>query len=98
VTRKFVGGLGAGTWLVSEPGEVDGAGDVESWTAPELLAFIDRCNQTARPFNWTFTAADLARLLQRISTHPEPQSAKRLPDKALAVSRAMSDRSVTLPV
>jgi hypothetical protein len=34
---------------------------------------------TARPFNWTFTAADLARLLQRISTHPEPAS---LPEAA----------------
>jgi transposase len=40
--------------------------------AAALLAFIDRYNQTARPFNWTFTAADLARLLQRISTHPKP--------------------------
>jgi len=36
-------------------------------TAP-LLAFTDRYNQTARPFNWKFTAADLERLLQRIST------------------------------
>jgi transposase len=42
--------------------------------AATLLAFIDRYNQTAQPFNWTFTAADLARLLQRISTHPEPAS------------------------
>jgi hypothetical protein len=47
--------------------------------AAALLAFIDRYNQTARPFNWTFTAADLARLLQRISTHPEPPS---LPEAA----------------
>ena len=42
--------------------------------AATLLAFIDRYNQTARPFNWKFTAADLARLLQRISAHPEPAS------------------------
>jgi hypothetical protein len=32
-----------------------------------LLAFVDRCNQTARPFNWKYTAADLAGLLRRIS-------------------------------
>ena len=42
--------------------------------AATLLAFIDRYNQTARPFNWTFTAADLARLLQRLSAHPGPAS------------------------
>jgi len=35
--------------------------------ARTLLAFVDRYNQTARPFNWKFTAADLARLLDRIS-------------------------------
>ncbi|MFY9932989.1 MAG: IS630 family transposase [Streptosporangiaceae bacterium] len=34
-----------------------------------LLAFVDRYNQTARPFNWKFTAADLTRLLDRISAH-----------------------------
>ena len=28
---------------------------------------MDRYNQDARPFNWKFTAADLARLLDRIS-------------------------------
>ena len=32
-----------------------------------LLAFIDRYNQTARPFNWKFTADDLTDLLARIS-------------------------------
>jgi hypothetical protein len=37
--------------------------------AGTLLAFVDRCNQTARPFNWKFTAADLTRLLDRISAH-----------------------------
>jgi transposase len=36
--------------------------------AGTLLAFVDRYNQTARPFNWKFTAADLARLLDKIST------------------------------
>jgi DDE superfamily endonuclease len=37
--------------------------------AGTLLAFVDRYNQGARPFNWRFTAADLARLLGRISAH-----------------------------
>jgi hypothetical protein len=40
--------------------------------AATLLAFIDRYNQTARPFRWQFTAADLAKLLDRISAHQEP--------------------------
>ena len=35
--------------------------------ASTLLAFVDRYNQTARPFHWKFTAADLARLLDKIS-------------------------------
>ena len=30
-----------------------------------------RYNPTARPFNWKFTAADLARLLDRISAHEQ---------------------------
>jgi hypothetical protein len=40
--------------------------------AATLLAFTDRYNQTARPFNWKSTAADLNRLLQRISARQEP--------------------------
>jgi len=28
---------------------------------------VNRCNPTARPFNWTFTADDLTALLRRIS-------------------------------
>jgi len=40
--------------------------------AATLPAFIDRYNQTARPFNWKFTTADLAGLLQRISARQEP--------------------------
>jgi transposase len=47
--------------------------------AAALLAFIDRYNHTARPFNWKFTAADLAGLLQRISARQEPAS---LPEAA----------------
>jgi hypothetical protein len=42
--------------------------------AATLLAFIGRYNQTAQPFNWKFTAADLARLLHRIGTRHEPAS------------------------
>ncbi len=40
--------------------------------AATLLAFTDRYNQTARPFNWKFTAKDLARFLDQISSHQEP--------------------------
>jgi transposase len=47
--------------------------------AATLLAFIDRYNQTARPFTWKFTAAGLTRLLQRINAHHEPAS---LPEAA----------------
>jgi transposase len=47
--------------------------------AATLLAFIDRYNQTAWPFNWKFTATDLAGLLQRISARHEPAS---LPEAA----------------
>ena len=33
-----------------------------------LLAFADHYNQTAQPFNWKYTSADLARLLNRINS------------------------------
>jgi hypothetical protein len=36
-----------------------------------LLAFVDRYNQTARPFSWKFTAADLRDLMDRISRHEQ---------------------------
>jgi transposase len=36
-----------------------------------LLAFVARYNQTAKPFNWKFTAADLTDLLRRISEHEQ---------------------------
>ena len=32
-----------------------------------LLAFVNRYNRTARPFNWKFSADDLTALLRRIS-------------------------------
>ena len=39
-----------------------------------LLAFIDRYNQTAKPFSWKYTAADLKDLLRRISDHEKQDS------------------------
>lgn len=36
-----------------------------------LLSFVDRYNQTARPFNWKFTADDLTTLLRRINEHEQ---------------------------
>ena len=36
-----------------------------------LLAFVTRYNQTAKPFNWKFTATDLKDLLRRISEHEQ---------------------------
>ena len=36
-----------------------------------LLAFVNRYNQTAKPFNWKYTAADLADLLRRITEHEQ---------------------------
>jgi hypothetical protein len=46
----------------------DGTGQL----AATLLAFTARCNQTARPFNWKYTATDLARTLDRISARQQP--------------------------
>jgi transposase len=49
-----------------------------------LLGFVDRYNQTARPFSWKFTAADLHDLMDRISRHEQqdtPQD-KPLPQAA----------------
>ena len=40
--------------------------------ASTLLAFVDRYNQSARPFNWKYTATDLATTLDRISAHQQP--------------------------
>jgi transposase len=45
-----------------------------SQLAATLFAFTDRYNQTARPFNWQYTAADLTRFLDRINAHKEPAS------------------------
>jgi DDE superfamily endonuclease len=50
--------------------------------AATLLAFTGRYNQTAWPFNWKFTAADLAGLLKRISVHEHAQEPVTLPKAA----------------
>jgi transposase len=42
-----------------------------------LLAFVDRYNQTAEPFSWKYTAADLADLLRRISEHETRDSTRQ---------------------
>ena len=49
-----------------------------------LLAFISRYNQTARPFNWKFTASDLRDLMDRISRHEQQHTpqAEPLPEAA----------------
>ena len=45
-------------------------GSLEELSAT-LLAFTGRYNQTARPFSWKFTAADLHDLMDRISRHEQ---------------------------
>ena len=51
--------------------------------AGTLLSFVDRYNQTAQPFNWKFTAADLARLLDKIGAHEHAaQNPAELPEAA----------------
>jgi transposase len=41
-----------------------------------LLAFVDRYNQTAKPFSWKYTAANLADLLARISERQQADLAE----------------------
>jgi transposase len=51
--------------------------------AQTLLAFIDRYNTTAQPFNWKFTATDLTELLARTQTHqPTTQDPTNQPKAA----------------
>jgi transposase len=49
-----------------------------------LLAFVDRYNQTARPFNWKFTADDLTALLRRINERQQQQGTTPSADLAPA--------------
>ena len=54
-----------------------------SQLAATLLAFTARYNQTARPFNWKYTAADLAATLDKISARQQPAKPPAiLPDAA----------------
>jgi transposase len=53
---------------VLTPGDFPGLGTL-SYT---LLAFVNRYNRTARPFNWKFTADDLTALLRRTSQREQP--------------------------
>ena len=55
---------------VLTPGDFPGLGTL-SYT---LLAFVNRYNRTARPFNWKFTADDLIALLHRISQREQAAS------------------------
>ena len=50
--------------------------------AATLLAFTSRYNQTARPFNWKFTATDLTAMLDRIGARQEPAQPVGLPEAA----------------
>jgi hypothetical protein len=42
-----------------------------------LLAFVNRYNRTARPFNWEFTADDLTTLLQRIGQREQVSASQQ---------------------
>ena len=42
-----------------------------------LLAFTGRYNQTAKPFSWKYTAADLKDLLRRISEHEKGNTTRQ---------------------
>jgi transposase len=53
---------------VVSPNDFAGLGELSR----ALLAFVERYNQAARPFNWKYTASDLTGLLRRISEHEQP--------------------------
>ena len=52
---------------VVTPNDFDSLGQLSR----TLLGFVDRYNQTARPFSWKFTASDLRDLMDRISGHEQ---------------------------
>src|SRR5580698_2943083 len=58
---------------VLNPGEFPGLGTLSC----ALLAFVNRYNRTARPFNWKFTAGDLTALLRRISKREQPPASQQ---------------------
>ena len=53
-----------------------------------LLAFEQRFNATATPFNWTFTADDLDNLLARIDAHEHPEHPEHSTDSPLTQQAA----------
>ena len=66
--------------IADTPNDFDSLGQLSR----TLLGFVDRYNQTARPFSWKFTASDLHDLMDRISRHEQqdnPQD-KPLPEAA----------------
>jgi transposase len=58
---------------VLSPGDFPGLGTLSH----ALLAFVNRYNRTARPFNWKFTADDLTALLHRISQREQSATAQQ---------------------
>jgi len=52
---------------VVTPNDFDSLGQLSA----TLLGFVDRYNQTAKPFSWKFTAEDLRDLMDRISRHEQ---------------------------
>src|ERR1700677_1824905 len=58
---------------VLTPGDFPGLGTLSY----ALLAFVNRYNRTARPFNWKFTADDLTALLHRIAQHEQATASQQ---------------------
>ena len=58
---------------VLTPGDFPGLGTLSH----ALLAFMNRYNRTARPFNWKFTAGDLTALLHRITQHEQAATSQQ---------------------
>ena len=63
---------------VLTPGDFPGLGTLSY----ALLAFVNRYNRTARPFNWKFTAGDLTALLRHISQREQPATSQQAPPQA----------------
>jgi len=58
---------------VLTPGDFPGLGTLSY----ALLAFVNRYNRTARPFNWKFNAGDLTALLRRISQREQTATSQQ---------------------
>jgi hypothetical protein len=58
---------------VLTPGDFPGLGTL----GYALLAFVNRYNRTARPFNWKFSADDLTALLRRISQREQAAASQQ---------------------